>query len=211
MRYHAAMPSARTAGNEGETGVVKQVKKVKNVGKSSWELDPDGSYNLPPDELKIKVYPDVVLKAQSTPVECFNDSLARFVEKLRATMNSHEGVGLAAPQVGLLKKIAVVCYNDAFYTLINPKLLGQEGEEEADEGCLSFPGIYAPVKRPSRISVTARDVTGTERVYDVDGFLARAFLHEMDHLDGKLFIEYLSNLKRGMIRKKMYKRAVDVE
>ena len=160
---------------------------------------------------KVKTYPDSALKMQSEDVEHFDENLAEFIKKLRDTMDAHDGVGLAAPQVGVLKKIALVEFEDALYVLINPKLLKQEGVQEGDEGCLSFPGIYAPVKRPMRVSISSRDTSGAELVYDVEGFLARAFLHEMDHLEGRLFIEHLSNLKRSMIRKKMYKRAVGDE
>ena len=161
--------------------------------------------------LDIRLYPDPVLKMPTVPVERFDDSLSRFVEKMRLTMEVSEGVGLAAPQVGVSKKIALVLYESAFYVLINPTLLEQEGEQDGDEGCLSFPGIYAPVKRPARIMVAARDTAGEERIHEVEGYSARAFLHEMDHLDGKLFIDRLSPLKRGMIRKKMVKRAAAEE
>lgn len=160
------------------------------------------------ENLSIRVFPDPVLKMPTTPVETFDADLAAFIEKMRIAMEIHDGVGLAAPQVGVSKKIALVARDDMLYVLINPRLLEQEGEQNGEEGCLSFPGIYANVKRPNRAKVAAQDLTGQERIYEVEGFLARAFLHEMDHLDGKLFIEYLSNLKRGMIRKKMYKRAV---
>jgi peptide deformylase len=144
----------------------------------------------------------------TTVVERFDAELSSFIDEMHKAMALREGVGLAAPQVGVLKKIAIIDYHDVFHVLINPRLLEQEGEQEADEGCLSFPGIFAAVKRPARIKVAAQDVTGADRTYDVEGFTARAFLHEMDHLEGKLFIEYLSTLKRGMIRKKMHKRAI---
>lgn len=158
--------------------------------------------------LKIRIFPDPALKMPTARVERFDEDLVSLIEKMRVTMEMHDGVGLAAPQVGVSKKIALVAYDDVFYVLINPELLEQEGEQDGEEGCLSFPGIYANVKRPARVRVAAQDVTGERKVYEVENFLARAFLHEMDHLNGKLFIEYLSNLKRGMIRKKMYKRAV---
>ncbi|MDR1622226.1 MAG: peptide deformylase [Synergistaceae bacterium] len=158
--------------------------------------------------LKIRIYPDPVLKMPTTPVERFDEELSSFVDEMHRAMALREGVGLAAPQVGVSKKIAVIDYHDVFYVLINPRLLEREGEQEGEEGCLSFPGIYAAVKRPGRVKVAAQDVTGAERVYDVDGYTARAFLHEMDHLEGKLFIEHLSMLKRGIIRKKMHKRAI---
>ena len=159
------------------------------------------------ESLKVRIYPDAALKKPTTLVETFDETLVNFVEKMRVTMELYEGAGLAAPQVGVSKKIALVGHNGSFYVLINPRVLEQEGELESEEGCLSFPGIYAPVKRPARIKVAAQDVMGAERVYEVEDFLARAFLHEMDHLEGKLFIEYLSGLKRNMIRKKMQKRA----
>jgi len=157
--------------------------------------------------LKVKVYPDAALKEPSVDVYEFDENLVKFIEKMHETMNAHDGVGLAAPQVGVLKKIAMVEFEEVFYLLINPRLIAQEGVQDGDEGCLSFPGIYAPVKRPLRVTVAARDATGAEVVYNAEGLLARAFLHEMDHLEGKLFIEHLSTLKRSMIRKKMYKRS----
>jgi peptide deformylase len=160
------------------------------------------------ETLRIRVFPDPVLKIPAEPVTSFDACLAAFIDKMHLTMEMHDGVGLAAPQVGVSRKIALVSYEGSLSVLINPVLLEQEGEQEGEEGCLSFPGIYATVKRPLKIRVAARDVTGQKHVHEAEGFLARAFLHEMDHLEGKLFIEYLSNLKRGMIRKKMYKRAM---
>ena len=158
--------------------------------------------------LVIRIYPDPFLKIPSTPVELFDEELESFVGKMRLTMELREGVGLAAPQVGVSKRIAVVAHEGSFYVLINPRLLHQEGVQGGEEGCLSFPGIYAPLPRPERIRVAAQDTAGVEHIHEVEGVLARAFLHEMDHLEGKLFIDRLSSLKRGMIRKKMYKRAV---
>jgi len=168
-------------------------------------------YKSSGNDLKVRIFPDPVLKAPAAPVEDFGSELASFVEKLRATMELHEGAGLAAPQVGILKKIAIVAFEGTSYVLINPKVLEQDGEQNGDEGCLSFPGIYAPVKRPNYLKVSVQDVTGAEHIIEVQNFFARAFLHEMDHLEGKLFIEHLSMLKRGMIRKKMLKRAADEE
>ncbi|GHS87338.1 hypothetical protein AGMMS49957_07020 [Synergistales bacterium] len=127
------------------------------------------------EPLKIRLYPDPVLKAPTEPVTDFDEELAAFVDKMRLVMDIGDGVGLAAPQVGAPKKIALVSYEDEFYVLINPKVLKEEGEQDGDEGCLSFPGIFAPLKRPYKISVTARDVRGEERLYEPEGFLARAF------------------------------------
>ena len=157
-------------------------------------------------ELEILTYPHPLLKRSTEPVSEFDDELADFVQKLYRAMRAHDGVGLAAPQVGVLKKIAVVEYEDKSYTLINPRVLEQGGETEDEEGCLSFPGLYAAVKRPEWAKIEAQDEKGEMRVIEAKGFVARAFLHEMDHLDGKLFIDYLSPLKRSAIKKKMAKR-----
>ncbi|MCR5347799.1 MAG: peptide deformylase [Fretibacterium sp.] len=158
-------------------------------------------------ELDILRYPNPLLKKTTEPVTAFDEELAGFVEKLYAAMRAHDGVGLAAPQVGVLKKLAVVEYEGKSYTLINPRVLEKRGEQEGEEGCLSFPGVYAMVKRPEWVRIEFQDMEGQMHVTEAEGFLARAFLHEMDHLDGHLFIDYLTPLKRGAIRKKMMKQA----
>ena len=155
--------------------------------------------------LEIKKYPDPVLKKISEPVTVFDESLAKFVKDLFASMRVHDGVGLAAPQVGVLKKIAVVEYEGKSYVLINPKVIDQKGIQEGEEGCLSFPGIYANVIRPQWVKIESKDLNGETVTYEGEGYTARAFLHEMDHLSGKLFIDYLSNLKRNAIKKKAAK------
>lgn len=157
-------------------------------------------------ELDILYYPNPVLKEISEPVTEFNDELKDFINKLFTAMRASDGVGLAAPQVGVLKKIAVIEYEGKAYALINPRVIEERGEQEGEEGCLSFPGIYANVKRPEWAKIEAQDENGEIKIYEVDGFTARAFLHEMDHLTGKLFIDYLSNIKRNAIRKKMLKQ-----
>lgn len=157
-------------------------------------------------DLEVLRYPNPGLKKISEPVTEFNDELKDFVEKMFKTMRASDGVGLAAPQVGVLKQIAVVEYDNQTYTLINPKVIDEGGEQEGEEGCLSFPGIYAQVKRPEWAKIEAQDETGEVKVYDVKDFTARAFLHEMDHLTGKLFIDYLSNIKRNAIKRKMQKQ-----
>lgn len=156
-------------------------------------------------ELEILTYPHPLLKKPTEPVTEFDSELSDFVNKLYKAMRVHDGVGLAAPQVGVLKKIAVVEYEGQSYTLINPRVLEQKGEEEAEEGCLSFPGLYAAVKRPEWVKIEAQDEKGQVHTIEASGFVARAFLHEMDHMDGRLFIDYLSPLKRNAIKKKMAK------
>ena len=155
--------------------------------------------------LEIRKYPDPVLKKISEPVTVFDEDLAKFVKDLFASMRVHDGVGLAAPQVGVLKKIAVVEYEGKSYVLINPRVIDQKGIQEGEEGCLSFPGIYANVVRPQWVKIETHDLNGNIQTYEGEGYTARAFLHEMDHLSGKLFIDYLSNLKRNAIKKKAAK------
>ena len=138
--------------------------------------------------LEIRKYPDPVLKKISEPVTVFDDELAKFVKDLFASMRVHDGVGLAAPQVGVLKKIAVVEYEGKSYVLINPRVIDQKGIQEGEEGCLSFPGIYANVVRPQWVKIETHDLNGNIQTYEGEGYTARAFLHEMDHLSGKLFI-----------------------
>ena len=155
--------------------------------------------------LEIRKYPDPVLKKVSETVTVFDSELADLVKVLFASMHVHDGVGLAAPQVGILKKVAVVEYDGKSYVLINPRVIDQKGIQEGEEGCLSFPGIYANVTRPQWVKIESQDVNGNTVTFEGEGYTARAFLHEMDHLSGKLFIDYLSNLKRNAIKKKTAK------
>ena len=155
--------------------------------------------------LKILRYPNPILKEESKTVEIFDDELSDFISKLFAAMRASDGVGLAAPQVGVLKKIAVVEYDQKSYVLINPEVIESDGEQLGEEGCLSFPGIYANVKRPNHVKIKAQDEKGNINILEAEGYTARAFLHEMDHLNGKVFIDYLSNLKKSAIRKKLMK------
>lgn len=155
--------------------------------------------------LEIRKYPDPVLKKVSQPVEVFDEELEKFVKDMFAAMHSRDGVGLAAPQVGVLKKIAIVEYEGKSYVLINPKVIDSKGTQESEEGCLSFPGIYANVLRPEWVKIEAQNEKGEVQVLEAEGYTARAFLHEMDHLNGKLFIDYLSSLKRNAIKKKISK------
>lgn len=155
---------------------------------------------------EIRVFPDPVLTQKSGPVEKFDDELRDLVNSMRLTMKVADGVGLAAPQIGILKRIALVSREGREYVLINPTLVDQTGSETKEEGCLSFPGIFAQVARPQWVRISAQNENGDVMRIEAEGVLARAILHEIDHLDGKVFIEYLSAMKRGMIRKKMQKR-----
>lgn len=157
--------------------------------------------------LDVKVYPDPVLRETSQDVDLFDDELRRLIADMRETMLASNGVGLAAPQVGVLKKIAVIEWEKERHALINPKIIEAEGTNRRDEGCLSFPGVYEDVERPERVRVAYQDEHGEHREIEAEGFLARIFAHEIDHLGGKLLIDQLSPLKRTFIRKKMARKA----
>lgn len=154
----------------------------------------------------ICTYPDPVLRRETVPVTEFNDDLVALVEKMKEIMLENDGVGLAGPQIGLSLKIAVVFHEGVLYPLINPVILESEGTQNGEEGCLSFPDVYGNVTRPQYVKVRTADLEGEVREIEADGFLARAFSHEIDHLNGKLLIDHFSPLKKSMARKKMLKR-----
>jgi peptide deformylase len=154
---------------------------------------------------EIRIYPDPVLTLKSKNVEKFDDELQDIIDSMHLTMKIAGGVGLAAPQIGISKRIAIISRDNQQYILINPELMEYSGQETKEEGCLSFPGIYAQVTRPYNIKIKTNDMNGEVIFLEAEGNIARAFLHEMDHLDGTLFIDHLSQLKRGVIRKKMKK------
>ena len=148
------------------------------------------------EKLFLRVFPDPVLREETKPVTRFDGSLKDIVAEMARLMNQHDGVGLAAPQAGVPLKLAIVFFGGVLYVLANPKLLNFDGEQEGEEGCLSFPGIFGNVKRPMKIRVRHQDISGGEHEIEAEGFLARAFLHEMDHLDGVLFVDRMSAIKK---------------
>jgi peptide deformylase len=160
---------------------------------------------------KICVYPDPVLRQETENIENFDESLKAILEDMWDTMYSYDGIGLAAPQIGLPQKIVVVDYNGERYALINPEILESEGSVVSEEGCLSFPGIYEKVESPEKIRIRYQDADGVMHDEEVDGFLARVFCHETDHLKGRLLIDRVSPLKRRFMKKKIAKRAKEVE
>ena len=157
--------------------------------------------------LDILVYPNAALKAKTRPVEAFGDELKKTIADMKETMYLANGVGLAAPQVGDDRRLIVIDWQENRYVLVNPEILESEGEERCEEGCLSFPGIYEQVTRPNRIRVRYQDEEGEWHDEVIEGFLARVFAHEIDHLDGRLLIDNLSPLKRTFLRKKMERKA----
>ncbi len=162
---------------------------------------------------KILTYPDPELKKKSAPVTVINDKIRELVSDMAETMYAAPGVGLAAPQIGVHQRIAVidVAGKDEAPELIvaiNPVIVNADGESYEEEGCLSVPKYAANVRRHARIVVKALNLDGEEITCKADGLLAIAFQHEIDHLDGVLFIDHLSPLKKDIFRKK-YRRMLD--
>ena len=160
--------------------------------------------------LSILHFPDPRLRKVARPVETVNEATRTLIDDLLETMYAAPGIGLAANQVNVQQRIIVIDVSEDKsqpLVLINPRLLSDEGEEECEEGCLSVPGFYESVQRAERIKVSALDRNGDPFELEADGLLAVCIQHEIDHLDGKLFVDYLSPLKRNRIRKKLEKQA----
>jgi peptide deformylase len=159
--------------------------------------------------LTILHFPDERLRTIAQPVEAVDDALRALIDDMFETMYDAPGIGLAATQVDVHKRLVVIDVSEEKnepLVLINPEILEKGGEEEMDEGCLSVPGIYEKVQRADRIRVRALDRNGEPFELETDGLLAVCIQHEIDHLDGKLFVDYLSSLKRQRIRKKLEKQ-----
>lgn len=158
----------------------------------------------------IAKYGQEVLEEIAEPVTTFDGNLAKLVADMFETMYAANGVGLAAPQIGISKRLAVIdvtCGEDpkAKLLVVNPVIVSTEGKVVQEEGCLSLPDFRAKTGRPLRATLRAQDVHGQEFTMTGEGLLARAFCHEVDHLDGRLFIQHLSMLKRESIRRKVRK------
>jgi peptide deformylase len=161
--------------------------------------------------LDIVKYGDPVLTKRGQEVTEFDEDLHRLVDDMFETMYAAPGWGLAAAQVGVLKRLFVMDCSSGKdkkkrVALINPVIESEEGEQIAEEGCLSFPGIYVEVKRPQRLVVKAQDIDGSNIELDVMDLEARCVAHETEHLDGELFIDFLSPLKRDLIKRRIKKR-----
>jgi peptide deformylase len=158
----------------------------------------------------ITKYGAPVLELQTKPVEKFDDDLAKLCEDMFESMYGAQGVGLAATKIGLSKNLAVIDVSlgknpEARLVLANPEIISVEGDQREEEGCLSLPGFRGNVLRPSYVTVRAQDVKGESYEMRGEGLLARAFCHEIDHLNGVLFIQHLSMLKRDLIKRRIRK------
>lgn len=148
----------------------------------------------------IRVQGDSVLTKKSRAVDKMTPRIGELITDMLDTMYDAMGVGLAAPQVGILKRIVVIDVGEGPIVLINPEILETSGEQTGDEGCLSVPGMAGKVTRPNYVKVKALDVNMDEQIYEGEGLLARAFCHEIDHLDGKMYTE----LVEGELHKVTY-------
>ena len=146
--------------------------------------------------LDIRVLGDPVLRKETKPIENITDEIRELVSNMFDTMYAAQGIGLAAPQVGRTERVAVVDVEGAKYALINPEIIETEGSARGEEGCLSIPEIYGDVTRAARVVVRAQNESGETVEIEGDELLGRCLQHEIDHLDGQLFIDYLSMLKR---------------
>ena len=160
--------------------------------------------------LPILCYPDPRLRTKAAPVPAVDESIMRLVDDLLETMYAAPGIGLAATQVNVHKRVLVVDVSeqrDQPLAFVNPVIESAEGVQERDEGCLSVPGFYEPVQRAERIRVHALNQQGEPFTLEAEDLLAVCIQHECDHLEGKLFVDYISKLKRGRIRSKLRKQA----
>lgn len=156
--------------------------------------------------LPVRIFGDPVLRQKAQAVTEFDDALRAFVSDMRDTMKAYEGVGLAANQVGVARRVLVVDVpiddeRRARHVLVNPVIGARSGSETGEEGCLSIPGVYDDVARSAKLVVTGQDEHGRPVEIEAQGYLARAIQHEIDHLDGVLFVDRLSPLKRQFLRR----------
>ena len=159
--------------------------------------------------LNILRYPDARLHKVAASVTVFDASLRKLAVDLAETMYAAPGVGLAASQVDVHKQLIVVDVSerrDSLVTLVNPEIIERHGESDIEEGCLSVPGIYDMVPRAERVKVRAWDANGKSFILEAQGLLAVCIQHEMDHLKGKVFVEYLSQLKQTRVRARLAKQ-----
>ncbi|MGD9807677.1 MAG: peptide deformylase [Deferribacterales bacterium] len=164
--------------------------------------------------LEVKTFPDKVLRIKAEPVVDINEETVKLLDNMVQTMHHQKGVGLAAPQVGISKRIIVIDTSAGedegmILRVINPEIIEASGEQVGEEGCLSVPGEYEPVRRAEKIRVKALSEEGKPYTMEAEGFLARVFQHEIDHLNGVLFIDRLPSFKKETVKKSIKRRIAD--
>lgn len=156
---------------------------------------------------EIVTYPDPILRKKSEPVEKVDKDIQQLIEDMAETMYASRGIGLAAIQIGVLKRVILVNVGEGLVVLLNPEILEDEGETRMEEGCLCLPGVMVEVKRSEKIKVKGLNGKGENVVIHADGLLARALQHEIDHLEGVLIIDKISKIKRELVTSKLKKEA----
>ena len=156
---------------------------------------------------EVVIYPDPILKKKSQTVEEVNEGIKQLIKDMMETMYTFRGIGLAAVQIGILKRVIMVDVGEGLIVLINPKIIESEGETQMEEGCLCLPEVMVEIKRNERIKVKGLDEKGEEIIIDAEGLLARALQHEVDHLKGILIIDKVSRVKRELLTSKLRKEA----
>lgn len=146
--------------------------------------------------LELRKYPDPVLTQESSAVEEVDEAVKRLVEEMFRVMEQEAGQGLAAPQIGVLQRVIVMRVDDVEYAIVNPEIIDPNGEEKDDEGCLSIPGVRIEVPRATSLALEGLDTDGNPVRLEASGILARVIQHEVDHLNGKLIVDYLSKAQR---------------
>ena len=163
---------------------------------------------------EILLYPDARLRTVAKPVQRVDDTIRALVRDIAETMYAAPGIGLAATQIDVHLRVITIDTSetrDQLLVLINPEIIEREGEQECEEGCLSVPGVYEKLQRALKVKVRALGTDGEPFTIDADGLLAICVQHEMDHLEGRVFVERLSRLKQSRIRSKMQKRRERVD
>jgi len=153
--------------------------------------------------LELRIWPDRVLRQRAEPIHELNEELVCLAQNMAETMYAQGGIGLAAPQVGFLWRLVTVDVGDGLLYLVNPELAAQEGEQRAEEGCLSIPGVRLDVARSQRLQLRAWDLRGREVCLEAEGLLARVLQHEVDHLNGVLILDRTSPLQRSLVRRRL--------
>ena len=156
---------------------------------------------------KIITYPDPALRKKSEPVEKVDKEIKQLIEDMAETMYASRGIGLAAIQIGVLKRVILVNVGEGLVLLVNPEILEDEGETQMEEGCLCLPGVMLEVKRSEKVKVKGLNRKGEEIIIHAEGLLARALQHEIDHLKGVLIIDKISKIKRELVTSKLKKEA----
>ncbi|NWF94033.1 MAG: peptide deformylase [Syntrophaceae bacterium] len=154
---------------------------------------------------KIRIYPDPILRKKAQTIENIDGRVKDIADRMARVMYANKGIGLAAPQIGILSRILIVDLGEGRGVLINPEIVEQEGESVMDEGCLSLPNIKVPVKRNEKVLIRGWNLECKEVNMELFGFPGRVYQHEIDHLNGVLIIHHISRLKRELLLKKMRK------